>query len=207
MAAGLGQGPAFVNNTPRATICPSEPRHMHADGAAAFEQALTQTKAAAASPCPGRRCLCMHAADCSYACAIPTGRLQPSMNLSHAVSTVLAECYSRRCGLLDVATAPTAVAAADAAVGEGGFPALPLPAPGDADSAAAAPTASSHTPGGQRLLPAVQAGQQPADAQELELLLQKAAAVAQAAGLSGAEASGGGGSGGADGACATCALT
>lgn len=28
---------------------------------------------------------------CSHACAIPTGRIQPSMNLSHAVSVVLSE--------------------------------------------------------------------------------------------------------------------
>ncbi|GFR45206.1 hypothetical protein Agub_g6601, partial [Astrephomene gubernaculifera] len=37
---------------------------------------------------------------CSHACAVPTGRLQPSMNLSHAVAVVLGELFSRRCGLL-----------------------------------------------------------------------------------------------------------
>ncbi len=36
----------------------------------------------------------------SHACAIPTGRLQPSMNLSHAVAVVLAELYGRRSGAL-----------------------------------------------------------------------------------------------------------
>lgn len=32
---------------------------------------------------------------CTHACAIPTGRLQPSMNLSHAVATVLSQVYER----------------------------------------------------------------------------------------------------------------
>ena len=30
---------------------------------------------------------------CSHACALPTGRLQPSLNLSHAVAVVLAQCF------------------------------------------------------------------------------------------------------------------
>jgi tRNA C32,U32 (ribose-2'-O)-methylase TrmJ len=33
---------------------------------------------------------------CTHACAIPTGRVQPSMNLSHAVATVLAGLFERR---------------------------------------------------------------------------------------------------------------
>ncbi|KAG1675679.1 hypothetical protein FOA52_002388 [Chlamydomonas sp. UWO 241] len=32
----------------------------------------------------------------SHACAIPSGRLQPSLNLSHAASAVLSECFQRR---------------------------------------------------------------------------------------------------------------
>lgn len=35
---------------------------------------------------------------CTHACAIPTGRLQPSMNLSHAVATVLSQVYERSTG-------------------------------------------------------------------------------------------------------------
>lgn len=34
-------------------------------------------------------------AACSHACAIPTGRLQPSMNLSHSVAAVLAQLFER----------------------------------------------------------------------------------------------------------------
>jgi tRNA C32,U32 (ribose-2'-O)-methylase TrmJ len=37
---------------------------------------------------------------CAHACAIPTGRLQPSMNLSHAVAVVLAFAFERRLQLL-----------------------------------------------------------------------------------------------------------
>ncbi len=33
---------------------------------------------------------------CSHACAIPTGRIHPSMNLSHAVAVVLHDCFDRR---------------------------------------------------------------------------------------------------------------
>lgn len=36
---------------------------------------------------------------CRLAAAIPTGRIQPSMNLSHAVSVVLAELFQRSLGL------------------------------------------------------------------------------------------------------------
>lgn len=38
---------------------------------------------------------------CSHACGIQTGRIQGSMNLSHAVAVVLSECYSRRLALAD----------------------------------------------------------------------------------------------------------
>jgi hypothetical protein len=36
-------------------------------------------------------------AACSHACAIPTGRTQPSMNLSHSVAAVLAQLFERCC--------------------------------------------------------------------------------------------------------------
>lgn len=37
---------------------------------------------------------------CSQACAIPTGRMQASMNLSHAVAVVLSGLFERRLALL-----------------------------------------------------------------------------------------------------------
>jgi hypothetical protein len=39
---------------------------------------------------------------CRHACAIPTGRYQGSMNLSHAVAVVLAQCFDRRLELLEL---------------------------------------------------------------------------------------------------------
>ena len=33
---------------------------------------------------------------CTHCCAIPTGRPQPSMNLSHAVAVVLAQLFELR---------------------------------------------------------------------------------------------------------------
>ncbi|KAF5834308.1 SpoU rRNA methylase family-domain-containing protein [Dunaliella salina] len=43
---------------------------------------------------------------CTHACAIPTGRLQGSMNLSHAVAVVQAELFQRRLLFLEQAGAP-----------------------------------------------------------------------------------------------------
>ncbi len=37
---------------------------------------------------------------CSHACALPTGRLQPSMNLSHAVAVALSTCWELRLAAL-----------------------------------------------------------------------------------------------------------
>ncbi|KAG2454033.1 hypothetical protein HYH02_001074 [Chlamydomonas schloesseri] len=172
---------------------------------------------------------------CSHASAIPTGRVQPSMNLSHAVSAVLAEVFSRRCGLLAVDSA-AAVDEAAAAVDEaasssgggsgsgsrqllrmpaGGAAAVgrPLPASPPGATAAAAIAAAGRVGGrygggagdagdGSAAGPgpgsgpdAPDAGTLPASAQEVELLLLKVAAIAEAVGMSGAESKGGGNNG------------
>lgn len=39
---------------------------------------------------------------CSHSCAIPTGRIQPSMNLSHAVAVVLSGLFEQRLELMGV---------------------------------------------------------------------------------------------------------
>ncbi|KAI8466150.1 MAG: Alpha/beta knot methyltransferase [Monoraphidium minutum] len=43
---------------------------------------------------------------CTHACAIPTGRVQPSMNLSHAVGAVLAGLFERRLAALGLEELP-----------------------------------------------------------------------------------------------------
>ncbi|GIL89509.1 hypothetical protein Vretimale_1925 [Volvox reticuliferus] len=182
---------------------------------------------------------------CSHACAIPTGRLQPSMNLSHAVAVVLAELFSRRCGLMKIAS-PAEVA--QAAVGIDGdscgdrngeeqlLRLQTVPTGTDheaqlltwsnsgvrsaggvqvtASQAWSCMTASSTSEtsadnvgaaaasvpsdgrdissSGGRLL---DASLLPASAQEVDLLVQKVAAVAEAVGMRGKEGIGGGGSG------------
>ncbi|KAG2498757.1 hypothetical protein HYH03_003496 [Edaphochlamys debaryana] len=160
---------------------------------------------------------------CSHACAIPTGRLQPSMNLSHAVSVVLAELFSRRSGLLAVgpASAPpssgsglkqgadaASTAAADGAQpasADRSEPAAHLNTGSDAAGSAGGGTAELSEGGDSaaagRLAPAgpgggsagADPGLQPASAREVELLLEKAAAVAAAVGISPDEGRGGGG--------------
>lgn len=35
---------------------------------------------------------------CTHSCSIPTGAIQPSLNLSHAVCVILAQLYERRTG-------------------------------------------------------------------------------------------------------------
>ncbi|KAG2432469.1 hypothetical protein HXX76_008814 [Chlamydomonas incerta] len=185
---------------------------------------------------------------CSYASAIPTGRVQPSMNLSHAVSAVLAELFSRRCGLLAVASASAvdkAAAEVDAAsssgvsgdasgsgsgnssrpllrmrsVGGGGaaaqLSAWPPGATAAAAIAAGGLVGGRHSSGGSGSAEpaegagagagsgagagvgagAPDAGTLPASAQEVELLLRKVAAIAEAVGMSGAESKGGGNNG------------
>ncbi|GLC72152.1 hypothetical protein PLESTF_001212600 [Pleodorina starrii] len=196
---------------------------------------------------------------CSHACAIPTGRLQPSMNLSHAVATVLAELFSRRCGLLDIAPTPAAAAAVQRAAAavdaDGGTRLLQVPPTAAAAAAAAAccsataagarsggdgggsdgesdvtgraarsdastssSTSTSTTSstivtarGGAVLAAAAAAGPAggaggswqapgdagllPASAQEVDLLVRKVAAAAEAVGMSGEESSGGGNAG------------
>ncbi|PNW78901.1 hypothetical protein CHLRE_09g393876v5 [Chlamydomonas reinhardtii] len=212
------------------------------------------TSAAAAGPCAtalvfGREESGLTEAElrlCSYASAIPTGRVQPSMNLSHAVAAVLAELFSRRCGLLAVASAVAvdeAAAAVDAAgIGGGGGgsgsggaseggsgsgtrPLLRMPVGGSAaedarvstslppGATAAAAIAAAGLVGGRHggggsVVPAEGAGEGagagvgapdagmlPASAQEVELLLRKVAAIAEAVGMSGAESKGGGNNG------------
>lgn len=168
------------------------------------------------------------------------------MNLSHAVAAVLAELFSRRCGLLAVASAVAvdeAAAAVDAAgIGGGGGgsgsggaseggsgsgtrPLLRMPVGGSAaedarvstslppGATAAAAIAAAGLVGGRHggggsVVPAEGAGEGagagvgapdagmlPASAQEVELLLRKVAAIAEAVGMSGAESKGGGNNG------------
>jgi hypothetical protein len=112
----------------------------------------------------------------SHASAIPTGRLQPSMNLSHAATVILSEIFARRCGALTpapLASAATSVAAAaageaEATLGEassggaGGSEAgTELTAEGGADGAAA------ESGGARRGL------SEPVSQQELELLMRR----------------------------------
>ncbi|KXZ52047.1 hypothetical protein GPECTOR_10g1070 [Gonium pectorale] len=135
---------------------------------------------------------------CSHACAIPTGRLQPSMNLSHAATVVLAEIFSRRCGLLHPASAADGNRAADA-MDRG------PPAAADAEASAAATRASPSPEVTQRLAGAgvggppgsgpLDAASLPATAAEVDLLVRKVAAVAEAVGMSGEEGTGGGNGG------------
>ncbi|EFJ46240.1 hypothetical protein VOLCADRAFT_118107 [Volvox carteri f. nagariensis] len=120
-----------------------------------------------------------------HACAIPTGRLQPSMNLSHAVAVVLGEIFSRRCGLLGVtspAEAAQAAADLDAAGSSDGGTGGQSPHGGDCD-------------GGGGTVGARTGACSTTSAQEVDLLVRKVAAVAEAVGISGEEGSGGGGSG------------
>ncbi|GLI70532.1 hypothetical protein VaNZ11_015447 [Volvox africanus] len=144
---------------------------------------------------------------CSHACAIPTGRLQPSMNLSHAVAVALGEIFSRRCGLMNVAL-PAAATRNDSGVSSadgGEFTAsqawycLSVPsAPGTCANNVAAAAAAVASSGretslsGSRVLDASLLA---ASAQEVDLLMRKVAAVAEAVGMRGEEGIGGGSSG------------
>jgi TrmH family RNA methyltransferase len=116
---------------------------------------------------------------CSHACAIPTGRVHSSMNLSAAVAVTLAWLFARRAG---VAEAAAAVAASG---GEGK----------DREQPSVASASVAANPGLERSAagdPNQQQGFRPASAAELEALLDKAAALALAAGESPDESSGGG---------------
>ena len=111
---------------------------------------------------------------CAHACAIPTGRVHASMNLSAAVAVALAWAFARRAGVAEAAQAQAQ-------------------APGD--GAAATSTAAIANPGLERSAagdPSQQQGFRPASAAELEALLDKSAALAVAAGESPDESSGGG---------------
>ncbi|PNH12047.1 hypothetical protein TSOC_001074 [Tetrabaena socialis] len=89
VAAAGGGGGGANGASWAAAAAPAEPPAAAAAASGAVESGLTEAE------------LRM----CSYACAIPTGRVQPSMNLSHAVAVVLCELFSRRTGLLHVASA------------------------------------------------------------------------------------------------------
>lgn len=172
----------------------------------------------------------------SHACAIPTGRVQPSMNLSHAVAVVLGELFSRRCGLLEGASSADVDMAAAAAATWPGPQLLRLPLRGQ-HSASGHPEGSSRGSveggncssgnsedltggagtsgrpacGGAVADGAVWAPQLrqrglddgggvdkallPASAQEVDLLIRKVAAVAEAVGMRGEEGHGGGNTG------------
>lgn len=95
---------------------------------------------------------------CAHACAIQTGRMQASMNLSHAVAVVLSGLFERRLALLGFTENPGL-------------------------DVRGAPTAKEKE------------ALQPAAASEVQALLSKVAAIAEAAGLSGADSRGGGAQG------------
>jgi TrmH family RNA methyltransferase len=107
---------------------------------------------------------------CSHACAIPTGRVHASMNLAAAVAVTLSWCFARR--LAPAADADTAAL----------LPPPPLPQNLGIERSSAGD-------------PNVQRGFQPASARELEALLDKAAALAIAAGEPPEESTGGGNQG------------
>lgn len=60
---------------------------------------------------------------CSHACALPTGRLQPSMNLSHAAAVVLSQCFELRVAPDSRPAAAPAPAPAASAAAPGDSPA------------------------------------------------------------------------------------
>jgi hypothetical protein len=155
------------------------------------------------------------------------------MNLSHAVAAVLAEIFSRRCGLLDPPSAEEVQRAAGALNGDvdearllqlqtssssksnpsinGG--AVVIGGGREPRASELAATAAAVATGGYRTGQPAQSGSAgagtaqgavpasgdagllPASAQEMDLLLRKVAAVAEAVGMSGEDSKGGGNAG------------
>lgn len=115
---------------------------------------------------------------CRHACAIPTGRMQPSMNLSHAVAVILSDLYQR------------SLALGGEMLDEPGATPMPqFPAPSTAASimdtsslqqqgvaAAAGWTLQPHGDMGSQ-------GSEPAPAAELESLLKHVGAIAESVGI------------------------
>jgi tRNA C32,U32 (ribose-2'-O)-methylase TrmJ len=137
---------------------------------------------------------------CAHACAIPTGRVQPSMNLSHAVAVALAALFERRLAALGLEELPVGLEVQGerprrsllpsglplGAWARGGrlrvglsIPVGPLALPSPGCRRHVRRCITSPAPGNPR----VQAGLQPAAASELEALLAKVAAVARAVGV------------------------
>lgn len=156
---------------------------------------------------------------CTLSCSIPTGRIQASMNLSHAVAVILAQLFEKR-ALLDEpeAGAPTVIQAEDGSSGPS------INSEGLVATSFGSSIAADHQPGeggptssGNGVFGGSVARQQvmgqaaaanvvqkgsydrpdaallPAAASEVESLLAKFAAIASAAGTSSEETRGGGG--------------
>lgn len=131
---------------------------------------------------------------CAHACAIPTGRVHASMNLSAAVAVALSWAFARRAGVAEAAAAAVAASPSpSAAMGEAEEE--------DEQQEDRAPSFASPSnnkkanPGLERSAagdPSQQRGFQPASAAELEALLDKAAALAISANESPDESTGGG---------------
>lgn len=119
---------------------------------------------------------------CSHACSLPSGRLQPSLNLSHAVAVVLSQLFERRLERMESVKAVMSSGAKEVEQGEG----VAAEEGGSGATSSSGAAAQQHVTGrsGAR-------GQEPAAASEVESLLQRCAAIAEAAGSSGGETTSG----------------
>ncbi|KAL4441497.1 hypothetical protein ABPG77_002001 [Micractinium sp. CCAP 211/92] len=120
---------------------------------------------------------------CSHACAIPTGRTQPSLNLSHAAAVVLSQLFDLKQQRL------LQLAAGRGSWEEEQQPGMSVDAllPGVGSTAASGSLFEDERVRWRR-----EQALSPASQAELEALLSRAAALLEAAGISAEESSGGG---------------